>query len=178
MEIYVDDMLIKSRAEEDHEANLRESFDNLRKYNLRLNLDKCVFVVTFGKFLCYMISQREIEPNPDKIATEQAMQIPWTQKEVQRLTGRIAGLTWFISCAGIGVCLSLKPSRRGGCLNGPRSVRRPFKSCRRTCSLLSRWRGRLQGTSCNFISRVIRGVETRYPLTEKLVYALFLLPGS
>ncbi|GAA0150358.1 hypothetical protein LIER_37105 [Lithospermum erythrorhizon] len=58
---------------EDHEANLRESFENLRKNQLRLNLDNCVFGVTSEKFLGYMISQREIEPNPDNIAVVQAM---------------------------------------------------------------------------------------------------------
>ncbi|GAA0152332.1 hypothetical protein LIER_37468 [Lithospermum erythrorhizon] len=56
MEIYMDDMLIKSREAQDHEANLRDSCENLRKYNLRLNPDKCVFGVTSRKFVGYMIS--------------------------------------------------------------------------------------------------------------------------
>ncbi|GAA0155040.1 hypothetical protein LIER_12863 [Lithospermum erythrorhizon] len=73
MEIYVDDMLIKRRETRDHEPNLIESFENLKKDNLRLNLDKYVFGVTSEKFLGYMISQRGIEPNPDKIAACQAM---------------------------------------------------------------------------------------------------------
>ncbi|GAA0159288.1 hypothetical protein LIER_16102 [Lithospermum erythrorhizon] len=75
MEIYVDDMLIKSREASDHEANIRESFENLLRYNLRLNLDKCVFGVTSGKFLGYMISQRGIEPNPDKTSVLQSPQL-------------------------------------------------------------------------------------------------------
>ncbi|GAA0147074.1 hypothetical protein LIER_06865 [Lithospermum erythrorhizon] len=73
MEIYVDDMLIKSSEASDHEANLRESFENLRRYNLWLNTEKCVFGVTFGKFLGYMINQRGIEPKPDKIAAVRAI---------------------------------------------------------------------------------------------------------
>ncbi|GAA0175931.1 hypothetical protein LIER_29020 [Lithospermum erythrorhizon] len=56
MEIYVDDMFVKSREGADHEANLRESFDNLSRYKVCVNPDKCVFGVTFGKFLGYMIS--------------------------------------------------------------------------------------------------------------------------
>ncbi|GAA0153684.1 hypothetical protein LIER_11860 [Lithospermum erythrorhizon] len=95
MNIYVDDMLIKSREAEDHEANLKESFENLRRNKIRLNLDKCVFGVTSAKFLGNMIIQRVIEPNPDNIAAVHAMQSPKTQK-AQRLTRRIAALTRFI----------------------------------------------------------------------------------
>ncbi|GAA0184181.1 hypothetical protein LIER_31469 [Lithospermum erythrorhizon] len=86
MEIYVDDILIKSREAADHEANFRESFNNLRKYKIWLNPDKCVLGVTSDKLLGYMISQQRIEQNPDKIAAIQAMQSPRTQKEAQRLT--------------------------------------------------------------------------------------------
>ncbi|GAA0154215.1 hypothetical protein LIER_12266 [Lithospermum erythrorhizon] len=61
---------------------------------------KCVFGVTSGKFLGYIISQQDIEPNLDKIAAVQAMQSPRTQKEAHCLTGRIAALTRFISRVG------------------------------------------------------------------------------
>ncbi|GAA0183841.1 hypothetical protein LIER_31187 [Lithospermum erythrorhizon] len=74
MEIYVDDMFIKSREAKDHEANRRESFENLQRNKLRLNPDKCVFEVTSGTFLGYKISQTGIEPNSDMITTVQAMQ--------------------------------------------------------------------------------------------------------
>ncbi|GAA0160657.1 hypothetical protein LIER_39079 [Lithospermum erythrorhizon] len=100
MEIYVDDMLIKIREEGEHETNLHERFDNLRRYKLWLNPDKLVFGMTFGKFPAYMISQRGIEPNPDKIAVVQTMQSPKMHKEVERLTRRIAALARFISSAG------------------------------------------------------------------------------
>ena len=63
VQVYVDDMLVKSRGEED----LRETFIALRSYNMKLNLGKCVFEVTAGKFLGFMVFQRGIEPNPDKI---------------------------------------------------------------------------------------------------------------
>ncbi|GAA0156714.1 hypothetical protein LIER_14140 [Lithospermum erythrorhizon] len=99
MDIYVDDMLIKSREARDHESNLRESFENLRKYNLGLNPDKCVLGLISGKFLGYMISQRGIEPNPDKIVAVQVVQSTRTLKEAQRLTRQIEALTRFISRA-------------------------------------------------------------------------------
>ena len=57
MEVYVDDMLIKSKNEESHLDNLRETFDTLRKYQMRLNLAKCVFGVLSSKFLGFMVSQ-------------------------------------------------------------------------------------------------------------------------
>ncbi|GAA0164049.1 hypothetical protein LIER_19775 [Lithospermum erythrorhizon] len=88
-------MLINSREAADHEANLQESFENLRRYNLQLNSDNCVFYVTSGKFLGYMIRNTGIEPNDDKIDVVQTMQSPQTQKEGHRLTGRIAALTYF-----------------------------------------------------------------------------------
>ena len=67
VQVYVDDMLVKSKKEEDHLEDLRETFDTLRSYNMKLNLGKCVFGVTAGKFLGFMVFQRGIEPNPDKI---------------------------------------------------------------------------------------------------------------
>ena len=63
MQVYVDDMLVKSLHEEDHLGDLRETFDTLRLYNMKLNPSKCTFGVTAGKFLGFMISQRGIEVN-------------------------------------------------------------------------------------------------------------------
>ena len=60
-------MLVKSRKEEDHLEDLRETFGMLRSYNMKLNPGKCAFGVTAGKFLEFMVSQRRIEANPDKI---------------------------------------------------------------------------------------------------------------
>ncbi|GAA0153827.1 hypothetical protein LIER_11976 [Lithospermum erythrorhizon] len=67
-EVYVDDMLIKSRKVLDHAWNLRETFENIRKYQLQLNLEKCIFGVTSGNFSSYMVRQKGIEPNLDKKA--------------------------------------------------------------------------------------------------------------
>ncbi|GAA0168611.1 hypothetical protein LIER_23287 [Lithospermum erythrorhizon] len=76
MEIYVDDILINSWEAEDHEANLRESFENVRRNKVRLNPDKCFFGVTSGKFVGYMISQGGIEPNPVVLTTQEVPPIP------------------------------------------------------------------------------------------------------
>ena len=58
MQVYVDDMLVKSIREDDHLSDLQETFDTLRSYNMKLNPNKCVFGVTVGKFLGFMVSQR------------------------------------------------------------------------------------------------------------------------
>ena len=56
MEVYVDDMLLKSKDEANHLDNLKENFSTLRKYNMKLNLVKCVFAIALGKFLGFMVS--------------------------------------------------------------------------------------------------------------------------
>ena len=56
VQVYVDDMLVKSRREDDHLDDLKETFDTLRTYNMKFNLSKCAFGVTTGKFLGFMVS--------------------------------------------------------------------------------------------------------------------------
>ena len=61
------DMLVKCRREDDHLDDLNETFDTLHSYNMKLNPSKCAFGVMAGKFLRFMVSQRGIEVNPNKI---------------------------------------------------------------------------------------------------------------
>ena len=65
--IYVDDMLVKSRREDDHLKDLKETFNTLCSYNMKLNPSKCAFGMTAGKFLGFMMSRRGIEAKPDKL---------------------------------------------------------------------------------------------------------------
>ena len=65
VEVYVDDMLVKSQDEEIHLDDLQETFDTLRQYNMKLNPSKCAFGVSSGKFVGYMVSHRGIDANPD-----------------------------------------------------------------------------------------------------------------
>ncbi|KAM1691738.1 hypothetical protein ACFXTN_030486 [Malus domestica] len=67
MEVYVDDMLVKSKHADQHITNLSENFTILKKYQIRLNPNKCVFDIDSGNFLGFMISQQGIEANPEKI---------------------------------------------------------------------------------------------------------------
>ncbi|CAA0831777.1 Unknown protein, partial [Striga hermonthica] len=97
MEVYVDDMLVKSKEEIDHVNDLKETFMALRKYGMKLNPAKCSFEVKSGKFLGYMVTKRGIEVNLEKVREVVEMKPPTKVKEVQILTGRIAGLSRFIS---------------------------------------------------------------------------------
>ena len=67
MEVYVDDMLVKSKMTRDHIEHLNHMLNNLRKYRMKLNSLKCVFWVLSGKFLGFIINQHRIEAHPEKI---------------------------------------------------------------------------------------------------------------
>ena len=95
----MDDTLVKSLDEKKHLEDLQETFDTLRRYNTKLNPSKCTFEVSSGKFLGFMVSQRGIEVNPDKIQAIMNMEPPKNVKEVQSLTRRVATLNRFVSKA-------------------------------------------------------------------------------
>ena len=64
IEVYIDDMLVKSKERPDHAEHLQEVFELLRAYGMKLNLSKCTFGVSAGRFLGFMVTQRGIEANP------------------------------------------------------------------------------------------------------------------
>ena len=82
VQVYMDDMLVKIWREEDHLEDLRETFDTLRSYNIKLNPGKCTFGVIARKFLGFMVSQRGIEAIPDKIQAIMEMVPPRNVKEL------------------------------------------------------------------------------------------------
>ena len=99
VQVYVDDMLVKSVCENKHLNDLQETFNTLRSYNMKLNPSKCVFGVTVGKFLGFMVSQRGIKVNPEKVRAILELEPPRTMKAVQSLNGKIAALNRFVSKA-------------------------------------------------------------------------------
>ncbi|KAM2322906.1 hypothetical protein ACFXTH_019529 [Malus domestica] len=94
MLVYVDDMLVKSKHVDQHIANLFKTFTILKRYRMRLN-----FSVGSSKFLGFMISQRGIEANIEKIKAILDMKELVTSKDIQSLTGKVATLTGFSSKA-------------------------------------------------------------------------------
>jgi len=96
VEVYVDDIIVKSPNAQQHSADLAQVFKALRTYNIRLNLEKCTFGVDGGKFLGFMLTQRGIEANPEKCQAIIDMRSPANIKEVQRLVGRLTAISRFL----------------------------------------------------------------------------------
>ncbi|XP_075486246.1 uncharacterized protein LOC142525845 [Primulina tabacum] len=97
IEVYVDDILIKTREVSHFVDDLAETFTTLKQYGIKLNPSKCVFGVRSGKFLGFLVTDRGIEVNPEKIKAIMDMPSPQSVRDVQKLTGRIAALSSFIS---------------------------------------------------------------------------------
>ena len=187
-------MLVKSRREEDHLKDLKETFDTLCSYNIKLNPGKCAFGVMAGKFLEFMVSQRGIEANLDKI--RDIMEMARNVKEVQSLNGKIAALNRFVSRA------------TDKCLPFFHTLKRSFEwttECQQAFEELKAYLSfppflspsqpreelflylAVSPTAVNaalvreeekvqkpvyYASRVLRGAEERYPPMEKLAFAL------
>nr|KYP56876.1 Transposon Ty3-G Gag-Pol polyprotein [Cajanus cajan] len=98
MEVYVDDMVVKSSDVSAHVRDLAEVFQALRQHQMRLNPEKCIFGVSGGKFLGFMLSNRGIEANPEKCQAILDMKSSGTLKEVQKLAGRLTSLSRFLPC--------------------------------------------------------------------------------
>jgi hypothetical protein len=94
---YVDDIIVKSTKQENHIADLQETFANFREAGLKLYLEKCVFGVKKGKFLGCLVSTKGIEANTNKIETILRMEPPNSKEGAQRLARRLASLNRFIS---------------------------------------------------------------------------------
>ena len=82
IEVYIDDMVVKSKAESEHTNDLGNIFEILRRHKLRLNASKCSFGVGSGKFLGYMVTHRGIKVNPDQVKAINDLQPPQNPKEV------------------------------------------------------------------------------------------------
>ena len=198
MEVYIDDMLVKSTPAGLHIAHLSEAFQILRKYNMKLNPAKCAFGVSAGKFLGFIVNHRGIEANPDKIKALLDMSSPSEIKEVQRLTGRIAALSHFVSrasdkCQPFFQVLKKAFQWDTKCeeafsalktyLSSPPILVSPTEgelltlylavSDFSTSVVLVRDKERVQHP-VYYYSRALRGAEERYPRMEKLILALVI----
>ncbi|GKV44712.1 hypothetical protein SLEP1_g51871 [Rubroshorea leprosula] len=167
IEVYVDDMIVTSVRAKDHIDDLDETFQNLRRAQMKLNPLKCTFAVESGKFLGYVVSKKGIEVNPEKVEAVQQMEPPRTVKDVQRLTGRVAALHRFIA----------RSAER--CLPFFKALREPknfqwtdtWVTAEAISSVLLREENKNQKSIC-YVSKVLQGAEQNYPLAEKAAFAL------
>src|SRR5579883_2025409 len=100
VEVYVDDIVVKSKKVDDLIPDLEHTFANLRRFRVKLNPEKCVFGVPKGKLLGFVVSERGIEANKEKITAITSMGPIGNLKGVQRLTGCFVALSRFISRLG------------------------------------------------------------------------------
>ena len=97
IEVYIDDIVVKSKIVSEHIGDFTNIFEILRGHKLRLNASKCSFGVVSGKFLSYMVTHRGIKVNPNQVKAINSLQPSRNPKEVQKLTGMTAALNRFIS---------------------------------------------------------------------------------
>nr|XP_043637982.1 uncharacterized protein LOC122608983 [Erigeron canadensis] len=97
LEAYVDDMVIKSRTEEDMLWDIQETLETLRSIGMKLNPKKCHFGMKEGQFLGHIITKQGIRPDSKKVKEIKSMKSPRTLKEVQSLNGKLAALHRFLS---------------------------------------------------------------------------------
>jgi hypothetical protein len=100
VQVYIDDMVITTREEATLIGDLRETFDNLDRYKLKLNTTKCSFGVPVGQLLGFLVSARGIEVNPEKIQAILTMAKPTKLHEIQQLAGQVAALSRFVARLG------------------------------------------------------------------------------
>jgi hypothetical protein len=204
VEVYVDDILVKSKRREDHVSDLKAAFDLMRQHNMRLNPEKCAFGVASGKFLGYMVTPREIEANPDKVAVIMEMEAPKNVTEIQRLAGRITALGRFIVRSGdrcgtfFKVLQGLKKEKGARPWNS--ECQQAFEELKQSLTkpplLSSPTPGEnlflylaVSTTAISsvlfreerdmqkpvyYVSKVLKDTETRYTAAEKLAYALLI----
>ena len=98
--VYVDDIVIKTPRADNSFSTLSATFANLKRFNIKLNPEKCMFGFPKGKLLGYMVSERGIEANCDKIAAIANMGPIRSVKGVQKLTRCLAALSQFIALLG------------------------------------------------------------------------------
>lgn len=96
MQVYIDDIVIKSVSRNGHFDHVRESFKRMRKYGLKMNPIKCTFYVHAGDLLCFIVHKKGIEINQNKTKSIMGTRPPSTKEELQSLLGKINFLRRFI----------------------------------------------------------------------------------
>ncbi|GAU34163.1 hypothetical protein TSUD_162630 [Trifolium subterraneum] len=97
LEVYMDDMIVKSHEEVDHTVHLQRVFEQARKVNMRFNPKKCTFGIRAGKFLGFYLTERGIEANPDKCRAFTEFPTPNDKKSIQTLNEMLTALSRFVA---------------------------------------------------------------------------------
>ncbi|GJY93294.1 reverse transcriptase domain-containing protein [Tanacetum coccineum] len=201
IEVYVDDLVIKSHTEAEMLRDIDETFCTLWKINMKLNPKKCMFGAVEGMFLGYLISPEGIKPCLDKTKVVLQLPSPRTIKEVQSLNGKLASLNRFLSKSAkrsLPLFKFLKKCIKNSDFHWTPEAEQAFKqlkqhlselpllvapkpneeliiymsaSHRAISTVLMTERGTVQ-TPVYFVSRALQGLELNYIPMEKLVLSL------
>src|SRR6185312_15251398 len=97
LEVYIDDIVIKSADLDHHLADLRLALERMRRYDLKMNPLKCAFGVSAGKFLGFIVHEKGIEVDPKRIEAMRKVEAPTYKKDLQKFLGKVNFLRRFIS---------------------------------------------------------------------------------
>nr|XP_009413785.1 PREDICTED: uncharacterized protein LOC103995026 [Musa acuminata subsp. malaccensis] len=200
MEVYVDDLIVKSQEARTHLTDLVETFATLRRFGMRLNPAKCAFGVTSGKFLGFIIHERGIDANPEKVQAIVNMQSPRTIKDLQRLNGRLVAMSRFLARSGDRCLPFFRALKNPKNFQWTAEYEEAFKQMKQHLASLPRLASVSPGEKIGlylaasqhavssilikensgeqlpvyYVSHVLNGPEERYPPIEKLALALVL----
>nr|XP_027082130.1 uncharacterized protein LOC113704425 [Coffea arabica] len=198
MEVYVNDMIVKSRAGPQLVPDLKEILSILWESRMRLNPKKCTFGIRSGRFLGFLVSREGIRANPEKLQAIMDMAPPRNVKEVQRLTGRMAALNRFLSRSAVRGLPFFRILKAPKDFQWIEECQKAFADLKAYLAELPTLTAPEQGetmflylSACNetistvlvrgdrgaqrpiyYVSRALQGPETRYMPAEKLVLAL------
>jgi hypothetical protein len=127
VEVYVDDIVVKTKRGSTLVEDLTLVFDRLRATRTKLNPDKCVFGVSAGKLLGFLVSYRGIEANPEKIKAIEAMRPLARIKDIQKLVGSLATLSRYISRLAERALPFFKLLRKSGPFSWTEEAERAFQ---------------------------------------------------
>jgi hypothetical protein len=127
VEVYVDDIVVNTKRGSTLVEDLTLVFDKLRATCTKLNPDKCVFGVSAGKLLGFLVSYRGIEANPEKIKAIEAMRPPARIKDIQKFMGSLATLSRFISRLAKRALPFFKLLRKSGPFSWTEEAERAFQ---------------------------------------------------
>ncbi|GJT18857.1 reverse transcriptase domain-containing protein [Tanacetum coccineum] len=201
LEVYVDDLVIKSRTEDKIVRDIEETFQTLREINMKLNPKKCTFGIEEGMFLGYKVSTRGLKVCPDKVDAILSLPSPKCLKDVRKLNGKLASLNWFLAKSAeksLPFLKTLKKCMRKSDFYWTTEAEEAFKQMKQliaelpmlvtpmekeelivylaatkeTISAVLMTEREAKQMPIYFVSRALRGPEVNYTSMEKLVLAL------
>ncbi|GKA83304.1 reverse transcriptase domain-containing protein [Tanacetum coccineum] len=201
LEVYVDDLVIKSRIIQEIIRDIKETFKTLREINMKLNPKKCTFRIEEGTFLGYKVNAKGIKVCPDKVEAVLDLPYPKCLKDVQRLNGKLASLKRFLAKSAkrsLSFFKTLKKCTKKSDFQSTKEAEAAFKqmkkiiaelptltapmekeelivylaAAREAMSAILMTEREKKQMPIYFVSRALQGPEINYTPMEKLVLAL------